>query len=86
MVQRRVLVARSRLDGGDDLARDAQLREVAEARLAVGAVVADRLVEADQPLLDEVLAVAAREEVGGGLEPDEPLVAGEQPCVGRGIA
>ena len=70
-----MLVARRRLDRGDDLARDAQLGEVAEARLAVGAVVADRLVEADQALLDQVLAVPAGEEVGGGLEPDEALVA-----------
>ena len=46
-VQRRVLVARRRLDRGDDLAGDAELGEVAEARLAVGAEVADRLVEAD---------------------------------------
>jgi hypothetical protein len=70
-----VLVARGGLDRGDDLARDAQLSEVAKARLAVGAVVADRLVEADQAFLDEVLAVAAREEVGRRLEPYETLVA-----------
>ena len=60
VVERRVLVARRGLDRGDDLARDAQLREVAERRLAVGAVVADRLVEADEALLDQVVASRRR--------------------------
>src|SRR3954470_9995853 len=63
LVQRRVLVARGRLDRGDDLPRDAQLGEVAERRLAVGPVVAHGLVEADEPFLDEVVGVAAGEEV-----------------------
>src|SRR5919204_3200149 len=58
LVERRVLVARRGLHGRDDLARDAQLGEVAKARLPVRAVVADRLVEPDEPLLDEVVAVA----------------------------
>ena len=50
-------------------------------RLAVGPEIADRLVEADQPFLDEVLAVAADEEVRrrlqaheGRITPDEPVV------------
>ena len=50
-VQRRVLVAGRGLDRGDDLARDAQLREVAERGLAVRPEIADRLVEADQAFL-----------------------------------
>jgi hypothetical protein len=53
-----VLVAGRRLHRGDDLPRDAELGEVAEARLAVRAEVADGLVEPDEPLLDEVVAVA----------------------------
>jgi len=81
-----VLVARRRLDRGDDLARDAELGEVAEARLAVRAVVADRLVEADEPLLDQVIAVTAGDEVRRGLQPDEPLVAADEPVVGGVIA
>jgi len=67
-----VLVARRGLDRGDDLARDAQLREVAEARLAVGAEVADRLVQTDEAFLDEVVAVAAGEEVRRRLSRTNP--------------
>ena len=77
-VERRVLVARRGLDRGDDLARDAELREVAEARLPLGAVVPDRLVEADQALLDQVVRVAADQEVRRGLEPHEPVVAAHE--------
>src|ERR671919_796208 len=47
LVERRMLVAAGRLHRGDDLPGDAQLGEVAKARLAVGAEVPDRLVEAD---------------------------------------
>ena len=86
LVQRRVLVARRRLDRGDDLARDAELREVAEARLAVGAVVAHGLVEADEALLDEVVGVAAGEEVRRGLQADEAVVPAHDPVVGGRIA
>src|SRR6185503_8028312 len=75
LVERCVLVAGRGLDRGDDLARDAELGEVAEARLAIGAVVADRLVEADEALLDEVVPVAADEEVRRGLEAHEAVVA-----------
>jgi hypothetical protein len=77
-----VLVAGRRLHRGDDLARDAELREVAERRLAVGPEVADRLVEADQALLDQVLAVAPDEEVGGRLEAHERGVAPNEAVVG----
>src|SRR5215510_14225830 len=40
LVERGVLVARRGLDRGDDLAGDAELRETAEARFALGAIVA----------------------------------------------
>ena len=63
LVERRVLVAGRGLHRGDDLAGDAELGEVAEARLAVGAVVADRLVEAEQALLDQVVGLAPEQEV-----------------------
>jgi hypothetical protein len=55
-----VLVAGRGLDRGDDLPGDAELGEVAEGRLAVGAVVADRLVEAEQAFLDQVVGLARR--------------------------
>src|SRR4051812_7897009 len=86
LVERRVLVARRGLHRRDDLARDAELGEVAEARLAVGPVVADRLVEADEALLDEVVAVAAGEEVRRRLQADEAVVAADEPLVRRRIA
>src|SRR4051794_10431233 len=86
LVQRLVLVARRRLHRGDDLPRDAQLREVAEARLAVGAVVADRLVEADEALLDQVVAVAAGQEVRRRLEAHEAVVAAHETLVRRRVA
>jgi hypothetical protein len=81
-----VLVACRRLDRGDDLARDAELGEVAEARLAVAAEVANRLVETDQPFLDEVIRVPAGEKVRRGLEPHKALVALHKPVVGRRVA
>jgi hypothetical protein len=58
LVEGRVLVAGRGLDGGDDLAGDAELREVAEAGLSIGAVVADRLVEAEQAFLNQVVGPA----------------------------
>ena len=86
LVERRVLVAGRGLDRGDDLAGDAELGEVAEARLAVGAVVADRLVEAEQALLDQVVRLPPEEEVGRGLEADEAAVAADDRVVGVGPA
>src|SRR5206468_3598926 len=85
-VERRVLVARRRLDRGDDLPGDAQLREVAKARLAVRAVVADGLVEPDQSFLDEVVAVASGQEVRRGLQADEAVVPAHEPVVRVGVA
>ena len=81
LVQRRVLVARGGLDRGDDLARDAELREVPEARLAVGAVVANRFVEAHEALLDQIVGVSADQEVRRRLEPHEAVVALHDPVV-----
>src|SRR5829696_3590960 len=86
LVQRRVLVARRGLHRRDDLAGDAELGEVAEARLPVRPVVPDRLVQADEALLDEVVGVPAREEVRRGLQPHEAVVAADEPVVGRRIA
>jgi hypothetical protein len=80
-----VLVARRRLDRGDDLTGDAQLGEAAEARLAVTAVIAHGLVEADQPLLHQIVAVAAEQEVGRGLEAHESVVAPDDALLGVGV-
>src|SRR5436305_5305897 len=73
-----MLEARRRLDRRDDLPRHAQLRERAERRLLVGTKVAHRLVEADEALLDQVLRVAAGEEVRARLQPDEGRVPADQ--------
>ena len=81
-----MLVARRRLDRRDDLTVDAQLREIPEARLAVGPVVAHGLVQADEALLDQIVVVAAREEVRGGLQADEAVVTAHDAVVRRGTA
>ena len=86
LVQRRVLVAGGGLHRRDDLPRDAQLGEVAKARLAVGAKVADRLIQAEEPLLDEIVGVAPGEEVGGGLQAHEAVVALDEPVVCVAVA
>ena len=86
LVQRRVLEARRGLDRRDDLARDAELREAAERRLLVGAEIAHGLVEADQALLDQVLGVAAGEEVRARLQADEAGVAADQLRPSRAVA
>ena len=78
LVERLVLLAGRRLDGGDDLPGDAQLGERTERRLVLGAEVAGRLVEADQRLLLDVVGVAADEEVAPGPGPGEPAVALEE--------
>ena len=77
-VQRRVLEARRRLDRGDDLPCHAELGEAPERGLLVGAEVAHGLVETDQPLLDQILCVAAGEEVRARLQPDKPGVAAHE--------
>src|ERR671935_336869 len=74
-VQRGVLEACRRLDRRDDLAGDAELGEAPERRLLVVTEVADGLVEADQPFLDQILRVAARQEVRARLQADEAGVA-----------
>src|SRR5436305_13205828 len=71
LVQRGVLVARGRFDGRDDLPGDAQLGEVPEARLAIAAEVPNRLVEADEAFLDQVVAVAPGTEIRRSLQTDE---------------
>jgi len=76
-----VLVARCRLDGGDDLTRDAQFREVTEAGFPIGAVVTHRLVQANETFLDQVVRIAAGQEVRRGLEPDEPVIAADDSIV-----
>ena len=86
LVERRVLVARCGLHGGDDLTGDTELGEVAKARLAVGTEVANRLIEADEALLDEVVGVPSGEEVGGGLQPHEAVVAAHEAVVGGAVA
>src|SRR5262249_61292036 len=86
LVERGVLVAGRRLHRGDDLAGNAELGEVAKARLAVGAVVANRLVQADKALLDQVVGLPAEQEVGRRLEADEAAIAADDRVVGVGLA
>src|SRR5262249_38992524 len=58
--------------------RHAELGEAAEGRLLVGAEIAHRLVETDEAFLQEIVVVAAGEEVRARLEADEPGVAAGQ--------
>src|SRR5207247_1303150 len=78
LVERLVLEAGRGLDRRDDLPCHAQLREAAKGRFLVGAEIAYRLVEADQPLLDQVFGIPAGEEVGARLQPDESRIALDQ--------
>src|SRR5262245_16787873 len=77
-VERGVLEAGRRLDRRDDLARHAELGEAPKGSLFVRPEVANGLVEADQPLLNEVLGIAAGEEIRARLQPDEARVAPHQ--------
>ena len=70
-----MLEASRGLDRRDDLARNAQLGEGTERGLLVGPEVAYGLIEADTALLDEVLRLATREEVGTRLQAHETVVA-----------
>ena len=78
LVERPVLLPSGRLDGGDDLAGDAELGEGPERRLAVGPEVADRLVEPDHAFLLDVVGVGADQEVAPRLGARETAVALEQ--------
>src|SRR5215210_358788 len=82
LVQGGVLVAGGGLHRGDDLPGYAELGEVPETRLAVPAIVAHRLVEPDEPLLDQVVGVAADQEVGRRLQSDEPEIPLDYAVVG----
>ena len=55
-------------------------------KLALRAVVPDRLEEAEHPLLHEVVGVPAEQEVGRGLDADEAAIAPHQLVVGVGSA
>src|SRR5262249_36876213 len=61
-----------------DLPRHTQLRERPERRLLVRPEVPHRLVQTDEAFLDQVLRVAAGEEVRARLHPDERRVAANQ--------
>ena len=77
-VEGNVLLPRGRLDGGDDLAGDAQLGEGAKGRQAILAIVANGLVQADHALLHDVLVVCADEEIAARLGPNEVFVLVQQ--------
>src|SRR5437764_15488631 len=73
-----MLEAGRRLDRRDDLAGHAELGEAPKRGLLVGAEIPNRLVEPDQALLDEVLRIAAGQEVRARLQSDEARVASDQ--------
>src|SRR5207302_7148848 len=85
-VERCVLQPRRRLDRGDDLAGYAELREAAKRGLLVGAEVAHGLEEPGQALLNEVLGIAADEEVRARLQADEAGVAADERVHRRPVA
>jgi len=62
-----VLLARGRLDGGDDLPRDAQLGERAERRHLGWAEIPDGLIKTDHALLNDILPVRANKKVRARL-------------------
>lgn len=61
--ERHVLLARGLAHGRDDLAVDAHGREAHEGVPLARPKVADGLVQADQPLLQQILALGAVQEV-----------------------
>ena len=81
-----MLLAGGRLDGGDDLAGDAQLGERPERGLPVGPEVADGLEQADQALLLDVVGVATDEEVAAAPWPGRTPVADQEHVERSGVA
>src|SRR5436190_16096572 len=81
LVQGGMLVAARGLDGRDDLPRDAELREIAEARLPVRAEVPDRLVQAQEPFLNQVVRIATQQEIRRRLQAHESAVALDDPVI-----
>src|SRR5262249_52114884 len=85
-VERRVLEAGGGLDRRDDLARDAELGKAAERGLLVGPKVPHRLVETDQPFLQQIVVVTARKEVRTRLEAEETRIPANQRVQGDRVA
>jgi hypothetical protein len=73
-----MLLSRSRLDGRDDLASDAELGKGSERRELVRAVVTYALVKPDHAFLDDIFAVCADQEIGLGFDSDKVLVLADQ--------
>src|SRR5579871_2100423 len=73
-----MLVTGGGLDRGDDLPGHAQLGERTERGLLVRTEIADCLVQADQPLLDQVVVSAADQKVRARLQAHEGRVAPDQ--------
>src|SRR5439155_23697237 len=86
VVQGLVLEPSRGLDRRDDLPGHAQLGEAPERGLLVVAEVPDRLAQADQPFLEQILGVPAGEEVRARLHPYEPRVAADHLVSGSAIA
>src|SRR5690606_2192530 len=82
-VERDVLLPGRRLDGGDHLSGDAQLRKGPEGGQLLGPEIPDRLVKANHTLLNDVLAIGPDEEVGTGFGPHEVAVLVDQVLEGR---
>ena len=85
-VERDVLLPRRGLDRGDDLAGDAQLGERPERRQLLPPEVPNGLVEADHPLLDDILAIGPDQKVRLGFDSDEVAVLVDQILGGELIA
>src|SRR5690606_16485109 len=77
-VERDVLLARGRLDGGNDLAGDAELGKGPERGQLVRAKIADRLVKTDHPFLDDILAIRADQKIRARFRAHKVLILVDQ--------
>ena len=73
-----MLLSRRGLDGGDDLAGDADFGKGMEGGELVRPEIAERLEQADHALLHDVLVIRADQKVGSRLGSDEVLVLVKQ--------
>ena len=83
-IEGHMLLPGGRLNGGDDLALHAQLRKGAEGGQAVGLKIPDGLIQADHPLLHNVLVIRTDEKIAAGLGANKVFIFIQQ--IGQGLA
>ena len=86
MIQRCVLTALGRPDGGVQAAADTDLRKGSKSGIPTWIEASDSGKESQKSLLNQILAVASRQKQGTCAGPDQPAITAYQLRLRLGIA